>query len=833
MNIKNTVLIVYTDSYNKNCLGDILQKNYDIIFSDLDDALKRLSEDKGGIDAVIVDCTGDRELMLLSKITESADKIPVIAVLEASDDDNQFNALDMGVRDLIYTPFKGEFVKRRVENVILASKLSYTEKLRQISDYDMVTGIYNRNKFFDLTRVMIDEHNDRKFAFVRFDISRFGLINSFFGFKTGDMVLRRIADGLRDISKEKEFFTYGRIDADIFGVCLEFQDKEKLEADIEKRCEGLNGIIEDYSISLIIGVYIIDDNKMNVDTMCARATLPVKNVKDAYTHTIRYYNDDMTISIKTKQEIINEMTAALEQGQFVPYFQPKYELTTDKPVGAEALVRWIHPKKGVLTPINFIPLFERNGFITKLDAYIWEEVCKYMAKWKKKGLPLFPISVNVSRVNLYNPNLVNIITSLTEKYGIEPKYLNLELTESLYTEMNAIIDRATEELQEKGFTIMMDDFGSGYSSLNVLKDVNVDVLKIDMRFLSRAKKEGRAENILASVVRMAKWLNLPVIAEGVDKKEQVDFLRGVGCEYIQGYYFAKPMPADEYEALIAKQEAFKEHKGSDFNGEELWSSSNMKSVIESVAMPTGIFEYSGERRVDVVSVNKSFYEEFGYGSFQLYKPDVLRFVAKNDREIVLDAVKEAIKTQGSPEVVCRIILPDNGRKWLRIRLKCYGKTDFSHIIIANFRDITDERVNSSQLSFFQNSVLREKNRQRNILVVSPFAEDRGNLVGMLSDKYTVFPAKDCNNGLEVLACRQIDLVILDTENCVGDPEAFIKDIRRYEDDDRTSVVAAITDISPENQERVYAVGADDFIVKPFVSVTVSARIGHLLGGSCS
>lgn len=832
MNITNTVMIVCNNTQSKRKLADILADEYKVIdIESADEAIDILSEKNNGVDVIISGCLGGteqiRELMSALREHKNLKKLPIVGVLRMEDESSHYDVLDYGVADVIYSPFKPDLVKLRIKNVISASRTSYMEKIKRLSEYDSITGIYNKNKFFSETRVMLDNNPDVDFAFIRFDINRFSLINSFYGTKVGDGVLRRIGKGLSEFSKTQDLFTFGRIDADIFGLCMRFNGKEALEKGIKDGAPTtlVNG---DYSVIIAVGIYIIGDKDISIDAMYDRATLASKKIKGNYINTFEYYNDDMRLALEAEQQIINEMNYALKTGQFEPYYQPKYDLVTNKPVGAEALARWIHPERGLISPAEFIPVFERNGFISKLDFYIWECVCKHIADWKKRGLPLFPISVNVSRVNLYNPNIVNVITNLTKKYDIEPKYLNLELTESLYTEMNTIIDRTTMELQSKGYIIMMDDFGSGYSSLNVLKDVPVDVLKMDMRFMSKAKKEGRAENILASVVRMAKWLNMPVIAEGVDSKEQVDFLRGVGCEYIQGYYFAKPMPVKEYEELISKQEVFQERETSGFNGNGLWSSSSAKSAIESSLLPTGIFEYGNNGTVDVVSVNKSFYEEFGYESVMIHNLNVLDLLVPKDKKVVTDAINETIRTGHICECVCRRITANRKRRWIRIKLKYYGKTDISHIIIASLYDITDEKELDDQLAFYSKSVFREQNRRKNILVISDNREDIAQLEDILSGNYGLDIVEDCQKGFEMLQIKQIDLVVLSIKNIFTEGKKFIDEVRSCEGDDRITIIAATDDISAEGQERIYAIGVDDFTVKPFVELTLVSRVKNLL-----
>ena len=283
--------------------------------------------------------------------------------------------------------------------------------------------------------------------------------------------------------------------------------------------------------------------------MYDRANLAAKHCKGNYIRNYAFYTRQMSQEIEKEQRIVNSMKSALENHEFVVYYQPKYGLSDNQIAGAEALVRWKHPERGMISPGEFIPVFERNGFITKLDYYVWEQTCIQLRRWLDEGKQPLPISVNLSRISLYNKEVVEVICDLVDKYQIPRSLFQVELTESAYNTNPKAVQEMMQRLREEGFYILMDDFGSGYSSLNVLKDIVVDVLKMDMKFFSGDDKEGRGENIMAAVIRMAKWLNMPVVAEGVERIEQVEFLRSIGCEYVQGYYFAKPMPVEEYEKL--------------------------------------------------------------------------------------------------------------------------------------------------------------------------------------------------------------------------------------------------------------------------------------------
>ena len=257
-----------------------------------------------------------------------------------------------------------------------------------------------------------------------------------------------------------------------------------------------------------------------------------------------------------EQELISEMEPALAKRQFILYLQPQYDYTTNTMTGAEALVRWKHPEKGLIPPGLFIPIFENNGFICKLDLYVWEEACRLLRKWIDLGLNPVPISVNISRRDIYSQNLVDIFENLIKTYKLDPRMLRLEITESAYMDNPEQLIKVVDDLRDLGFCIEMDDFGSGYSSLNTLKDVPVDVLKLDMKFIMSAtqgtdSEKSKGGHILSSIVRMANWLKLPVIAEGIETGIQADYLKSIGCFYMQGYYFAKPMPVDEYERLLS------------------------------------------------------------------------------------------------------------------------------------------------------------------------------------------------------------------------------------------------------------------------------------------
>ena len=425
-----------------------------------------------------------------------------------------------------------------------------SENLIYRTSYDDLTGIYNKVVFYKKAQEMLFRHPDIQFDILRINIERFKVINDLFGEEMGDRLLKHIAYSLESL--DLPLYVCGRLQSDHFVLCYSITDItcEKLVEEIKARTAEFE---LGYRIILDFGVYhVVSAEKIPVSVMCDRANMALHKVKGNYLVAYGEYDDKMRQHLVAEQAIVNEMNGALERQEFTVYLQPKYELHHDQIIGAEALVRWIHPQRGFISPGEFIPVFERNGFISKLDRYVWEETCRLLRKWLDAGHEPMPISVNVSRVDLYNCDLEEILVALLQKYNLPARLLELEITESAYMDNPHQIVDITNRLQAKGFVILMDDFGSGYSSLNMLKDVPVDVLKIDLKFLDSKDNavSNRGNNILNSVVLMAKWLHMPVIAEGVETKQQVDFLKQIGCDNVQGYYFSRPVSVETYEEMV-------------------------------------------------------------------------------------------------------------------------------------------------------------------------------------------------------------------------------------------------------------------------------------------
>lgn len=412
---------------------------------------------------------------------------------------------------------------------------------------DELTGIYNKQAFYAKTKEMLLDNPDKNFDLLRINIERFKVLNDLFGESTGDKLLRYIGKFLKEINLP--LCVSGRLYADNFVVCYEAG-----KGDSRRMINTLQMVADSFAINnrtiLSFGLYRIDDKTLPVSVMCDRANMALWKAKGNFKNPYCEYDEKMRQQVLKEQKIINAMEMAIQNKEFTLYLQPKYDIEKGTIIGAEALVRWISLENGFISPGDFIPVFENNGFVYEVDKFIWEESCRYLRKWLDEGREVHPISVNVSRIDLYDPKLVQHLVDLREKYQLPSQYLELEITESAYTEDPEQIITITRQLREAGFVILMDDFGTGYSSLNMLKDIQIDVLKLDMGFLKSSDYSAKGGNILTAILKMAESLKMQTIAEGVETKEQVEFLKSIGCKYVQGFYYSKPLPVGEFEKLI-------------------------------------------------------------------------------------------------------------------------------------------------------------------------------------------------------------------------------------------------------------------------------------------
>lgn len=384
-------------------------------------------------------------------------------------------------------------------------------------------------------------------AFIQFDIRKFKIINDSYGEKFGDQILDFIIQQLADICHKEQYFFNLR--SDVFMVVTEYDTEESLLEFIHKLDEKISSF-KDVKLHMSYGVYTVEDKNMELRQMEDRAAMARKAAKDNILTNILFYKEQFKESLYNRKFIEENMQTAITDNQFLMYLQPKYSIAKNEIIGAEALVRWRHPERGMIFPDQFIPIIEENGFIRKVDYYIWEKACRFIKKCETAGIKPCPISVNVSRVHLRDNECIQVLSDMIAQNKIPKNLLELEITESAD---NQQVSMKAFQLKDAGFTLLMDDFGSGYSSLNILLETPFDVIKLDKKFIENMMVSGKGRLILEQVVSMANKLDLGLLAEGVETKEQVDLLQHIGCDQVQGYYYAKPMPEDEFYALLEKQ----------------------------------------------------------------------------------------------------------------------------------------------------------------------------------------------------------------------------------------------------------------------------------------
>lgn len=561
---------------------------------------------------------------------------------------------------------------------------------------DAATGLLGKEAFFDEAAAYLRHSGARDVSIVCFDVDHFKLFNDLHGLDCGDELLRYLGRALALRFSPDGAQPLARLAADTFALCATGIRPERVErilVDISSECpNGIDAIVR-------AGVYRIEDPASPVNIMCDRAVIALRTVKGSYFDRVALYDPGMREALVLEREVVAGIESALREDRIELFLQPKCNIRTGKIVGAEALARWRHPERGIVAPGEFIPLIERNGLVRSLDLRVWEKTAAWIRGLIDEGVQPVPVSVNVSRADIYLVDVAAELHALVERYGIDPSLIEVEITESAYSERPDRIVAAFDALAERGFTVLMDDFGSGYSSLNMLKDINVDVLKIDMRFLDR--DDRRSKDIMESVIRMARWLDLPVIAEGVETREQVNFLLDVGCSYAQGYYYARPMEAAAFEALLTdgskvqhEQCALQDARRPildfrDLLHENTISDRMLSSIIGSVAL----YSYAdGDLRL--IRGNEAYRRliaTLGEGVNGAEEGGSLfPFVHDEDRDALVAAAEETVRScpDDGVEVVVRR-MGTNGCHWHKMRLFHLNTTNGSATVYGSVTDVTE------------------------------------------------------------------------------------------------------------------------------------------------
>lgn len=440
-----------------------------------------------------------------------------------------------------------------VITLTISAKRKKAEMLEKLAYTDPVTGRWNQSKFYKETEKI--NFKDGKYAIGFINIENFKYINDFYGREQGDMVLKFMSQMLDDMMQPDGI--YARVQADRFVFLTPYIDYNTLKYNFETYISNIEINISGFADSVVVkstcGVYLSEeDDSESVRDMVDKAAIAEKRTRDDSKSPIMFYDDSLNAEFIKNQEMTASMKKALENNEFVVYLQPKVDINSEIPVGCEALVRWVSPEKGFIPPGEFIPLFEKNGFVTEVDFFVLEQVCKMLRRRINSGLPVFPVNVNQSRLHVNDRMYLSMLQDMLNKYDIPMNLVVFEITESAFIEDSHAMIGLINKMKALGFIFSMDDFGSGYSSFNLLKDMPVDELKIDKEFLESTDDSKKSRYIIEKIVQMAHGLDIRVVCEGVEREEQVEFLREIECDIIQGYYYSKPMPMDEFEKYLTK-----------------------------------------------------------------------------------------------------------------------------------------------------------------------------------------------------------------------------------------------------------------------------------------
>ena len=546
---KRKILIVEDELVNREILTAMLDSEYEVIPAvsgeEAEAVLLRQPEE---ISLVLLDLNlPDRHgLDILREMKEDlrTAKIPVIVL--TSDKEAEVECLNFGAIDFIPKPYPiPKVVLARIRRTI---ELSEGQDLIRYTERDHLTGLYTREYFYRYAAQYDVYHKDVPTDALVLDVNHFQMINERFGKQYADGVLVRIGQAILASVRASGGIACRR-SADMFLVyCPHLSDYQAfLDEIVAAACGADKG-----RIRIRLGVCSETDKSVEMQTRFDRAKIAADTVRGSFTDCIAFYDNAMHEKEIYAERLLDEFQTAIDEKQFSVYFQPKYDVRPENPIlcGAEALVRWNHPKLGVISPGIFIPLFESNGLIRILDLYVWRETVIQIAEWKKKYGDTIPVSVNISRIDMLDPDLVATLCELVRSGGLEFCDLHLEITESAYTENARQIISTVNSLRDAGFVIEMDDFGSGYSSLNMISTLPIDVLKLDMAFIRNVFRENGNLRMLKVIFEIAETLSVPMIAEGVETAEQLTALREMGCDMVQGYYFSPPRPAEEFEKYI-------------------------------------------------------------------------------------------------------------------------------------------------------------------------------------------------------------------------------------------------------------------------------------------
>ena len=550
--LKRRVLVVDDEDINREMLGNILQGQYELSYAcNGEEALEKLKDRTTRHSLVLLDLLmpfmSGIEFLERAQADDELKNIPVIVM--TSEKPAEVKSIKLGAADFIAKPYDmPEVILARCERVIA---LYEDRSIIKAAEKDPLTGLFSKEFFFEYIHQMESYDKDAKMDAVALDIDHFHILNESYGRKVGDEALKKSAAVLTKIFSDgsigcrtdaDHFFFYARSRSDYLEAFDEIQNELSKLAQIPK-------------IRFRVGVCQNVDKGVPMESWFDRAKTACDRIRGDYTKHVSFYSKELGDIDLYHERLINDIDKAIFNQDLLVFFQPKYAAQGKKPllVGAEALVRWKHPELGMIGPCDFVPLFENNGLIQKVDHFVWSETAKKIKEWKEKFKMSIPVSVNVSRIDIYDEEFEERVVSLLRENNLEPGDICLEITESAYAEDAARLIESINRLRSRGFKIEMDDFGSGYSSLNMIASVPIDVLKMDISFVRNMNRDEKSLRLVELVIEIAKFLKIPVVAEGVEDAEQFESLKKMGCDIMQGYYFSRPLSEEDFASLIQKE----------------------------------------------------------------------------------------------------------------------------------------------------------------------------------------------------------------------------------------------------------------------------------------
>lgn len=558
--------------------------------------------------------------------------------------------------------------------------------------YDELTGVLLFKSFLSETRRILDENSDLEYMLVVWDIERFKVVNDIFGMDMGDKVLQELVNTFRN-----EIFgsgIIGRVGGDKF-ICLCIKDDTTFSLIRDKMKYTIETDSEKYRLFVQAGVYYIEDRSLPVIKMCDRAIIALNSIKGIHTDKVEVYTETKREELVTWQHLVSDMERGIANREFFVVIQPIYNTRNGRVAAGEVLVRWQHPKYGLLMPGSFVPVFEKNFMINKLDHYVWEEACRIIREMLDEGDNAVPLSINVSRANLYHDDLTDILDSLVQKYNIPEGYLRVEITETAYMDNPERLIDTVNKLKTKGYIVLMDDFGTGYSSLNLLKDLCFDVLKVDKKLIDEIVTSYRAGNVVSSVVKMAKWLGMSVVAEGVESSNQAAFLKSIGSDYIQGYLYSKPVSEQEF-VEKCRQNADNYYR-EDFNDIDIDNILNVKDpqvrlFLDEIIGPMALYEYDDDE-LRMISVNSEYIRIYKTSPQELYINNTQTFSPEENytKKRVIEGCLAARRKNRAENIIVSRKTEKGKWMWISVVIRYVGDIDGKARFLFCIRDVTKEQ----------------------------------------------------------------------------------------------------------------------------------------------